>query len=417
MDLILENIRCFAGRHQIPIKPLTFLIGENSTGKTTFLAALSAVYDFGFPLRPRFNAAPYSLGNYDTIATYKVGRHGSSKSFSLGYASGVERGDSATPWSAEVPEIVATYTEHEGTIVLDKLAGRDTDLEVSVSFPGVDEPNRYSVHGTYKQQAFEFDGPAPGRIGDLSDIIALTYPRKSDDRTIGAEAYTRLIIFLNSIRHRRAMSIAPIRSKPRRTYDQITEEFTPEGDHVPFALARILANDSSKASLDLFGRESGLFKQIEVRKLGDKISDPIQVMVTHTNQSANLLDVGYGVSQALPVVVESTRSESNDILLQQPEVHLHPRAQAALGSFLVDMNRIGKNFVVETHSDYILDRVRLEVARVKISPEQVGILYFEKHHNETKVYPISLDEKGNVLDAPATYREFFLRELDDLLDR
>jgi hypothetical protein len=56
MELILENVRCFAGEHTVRIRPLTILVGENSSGKSTFLAALSAVCDpVGFPMQPSFN--------------------------------------------------------------------------------------------------------------------------------------------------------------------------------------------------------------------------------------------------------------------------------------------------------------------------------------------------------------------------
>src|SRR5260370_23850787 len=87
MRLIIENIRTFADRHEIPIRPLTILTGENSSGKTTLLACLSAVTArHGFPLDPGFNEQPYSLGSYDNIATMGNGASGRAKTFSLGWA-------------------------------------------------------------------------------------------------------------------------------------------------------------------------------------------------------------------------------------------------------------------------------------------------------------------------------------------
>ncbi len=103
-----------------------------------------------------------------------------------------------------------------------------------------------------------------------------------------------------------------------------------------------------------FGEQAGLFKKVDIKKLGDSLADPFQIMVTTNGIPANLIDVGYGVSQALPVVVQSMLAAKEQmLLLQQPEVHLHPKAQAALGSFFVDLVASGnKEFVVETHSDY-----------------------------------------------------------------
>src|SRR5262245_61011713 len=65
----IENVRCFQGKYDVPLAPLTLLVGENSTGKSTFLAIISAMTGKkGFPISTEFNAPPYDLGGYDTIA-------------------------------------------------------------------------------------------------------------------------------------------------------------------------------------------------------------------------------------------------------------------------------------------------------------------------------------------------------------
>ena len=79
MEIILDNIRSFCGRHSVELRPLTFLVGENSTGKSTFLAVLAAASDPNFPSsRPALDVPPFDLGSYDSIATYKGGRFGRS---------------------------------------------------------------------------------------------------------------------------------------------------------------------------------------------------------------------------------------------------------------------------------------------------------------------------------------------------
>ena len=217
----------------------------------------------------------------------------------------------------------------------------------------------------------------------------------------------------------RVKSIAPIRTKPRRTYDDIADDFSPEGDHIPVILARLLAKgdqDSAAQSLHNvlieFGKESGLFTDIEPKRLGKRQSSPFQIMVKIAGPANNLSDVGYGVSQSLPVVVESIiASKDQRLLLQQPEVHLHPRAQSALASFFAKLVATGnKQFVLETHSDFIVDRIRQEVARGLLSPKDVILLFFSKEGPETTIYPIALDNKGNILNAPPIYRNFFLKE-------
>ncbi|UCF15306.1 MAG: AAA family ATPase, partial [Phycisphaerales bacterium] len=71
MHILLENFRCFSGkRNRIPIRPLTILVGENSTGKTSLMAAAAALSNLQtFPLRPSFNSPPFALGSYETIAS------------------------------------------------------------------------------------------------------------------------------------------------------------------------------------------------------------------------------------------------------------------------------------------------------------------------------------------------------------
>jgi predicted ATPase len=97
---------------------------------------------------------------------------------------------------------------------------------------------------------------------------------------------------------------------------------------------------------------------------------------------------------------------------------LHPRAQAALGSFFCQMVKAAdRRLVIESHSDFIVDRVRQEVAAGTIPPDWVRIIFFHREGYETTVYPLRLDAEGNILDCPAFYREFFLREELRLLSR
>jgi len=124
------------------------------------------------------------------------------------------------------------------------------------------------------------------------------------------------------------------------------------------------------------------------------------------------VDVGYGVSQALPIVVDSILAPKNSvILIQQPEVHLHPRAQAALGKFFCTLAVADKKrFVIETHSDYLVDRARLSVASNVIPANDVTIAFLERKGLDVNLHQLSVDAQGNVLNPPQAYRAFFLEE-------
>ncbi len=74
-----------------------------------------------------------------------------------------------------------------------------------------------------------------------------------------------------------------------------------------------------------------------------------------------------------------------------------------------------KTVVVETHSDYLVDRLRLEVKQAHLRPEDLKILYLEKNGSCTSLHVLEVDLQGNVLNAPDGYRDFFLHEQFDLL--
>jgi energy-coupling factor transporter ATP-binding protein EcfA2 len=423
VELRLENVRCFAGKHIIPLKPLTILVGENSSGKSTLLAALSVMCDSGFPLYPEFNQSPYNLGNFQTIATHQGRKNGSAPTFSLGFKGG---GDE-------------TLRSVEATYVLDRRRTALSELlierpEGTAALRLLREAAHYEIKvnpsstSNWLRQKFRVPVGLQGgsREPGFTDLFIDRYRRGDKGNKAKLERLETVVEAFRELELTSAVSIAPIRTKPRRTYDEVAKDYSPEGDHIPLLLARILGvgadskgEESLLMNLKRFGEESGLFKDIDIRNLGDQPGDPFQVMITVSGRPTNLLDVGYGVSQALPVVIESIlAADGNLLLLQQPEVHLHPRAQAALGSFFVDMVvHHEKSFILETHSDYIVDRIRMEIADGKLPSEAFLILYLERNGTETTVYPITVDSLGNLNGVPPTYREFFLREEMNLLTR
>lgn len=216
---------------------------------------------------------------------------------------------------------------------------------------------------------------------------------------------------------------APIRSNPRRTYEPIQLSLDPEGSYVPTLLANLHDQDKKKwrqlkERLEAVGRESGLFNQIQVKRFGG-LTEPFQLQVKNRiGRNSNLIDVGYGVSQILPILTELFRTDEQQMmfLLQQPEAHLHPSAQAALGNLFCDVASSNRQLVVETHSDFILDRVRYLVRQQKFKSKDVSIIYFEQKEDDVKMHNISVDKYGNLENTPPEYRSFFLEETNRVLD-
>ena len=416
MDLHLRDVRCFRGPHTIPIRPFTILVGENSSGKSTVLAMLAAISDYDAPFAIDFNREPYELGGFDNIASRDGATDIRPPEFVVGYDI-PQRAGSATKASVR-----ASFSSNNGVPALRYLEGTSDAGTLVLTLQG--GRIRGSMTLPDDGDGHEFDQPLPAPFPDSANWLLVSLVERS---VASAERLSK-VFALNETLFRslpRTRSLAPIRSKPQRTHDRLRNDFQPEGSHVPYLLKAKLAERTTRdrtaliQSVAHYGRESGLFESIKIRQLGDSSGDPFQLHVETGGLQSNLADVGYGVSQVLPVVVESLITDIwRRIIIQQPEVHLHPKAQAALGSFFARIvAKERKSFVVETHSDYFLDRVRKEVANRTLKPSDVQILYFERTAGSTRLYPLSLDAMGNVQQAPASYRQFFIDEELGLLMR
>lgn len=216
---------------------------------------------------------------------------------------------------------------------------------------------------------------------------------------------------------------APVRSSPRRVYTPTDQSRSPEGQHTPQVIFKIKETDPARwvkirQGLERFGQMSGLFSKIDVSRYRKSGSSPFHINVTLKGKQSNLIDVGYGISQALPLLADMLESPPRSaFLFQQPEVHLHPRAQAALGSFLAQYVSAHRSsyVIAETHSDYLIDRIRYEVRNGVVRSSDVSILYFEAAGTDVKISQIDLDDEGNIVKAPPTYRDFFVLEQMKLL--
>lgn len=434
MKLYLENVRSFEGWHEIPIAPATVLLGENSAGKTTLLGMLSVVHNEGFPSGGNlFNQFPFELGAYKTIASNKK----TVKHFSVGFQAVSRNSIRRQKVGQETPKsmgLIAAFRENAGLPVLCHVFAWDGDVAVAFFEEGFKQLNRSSqinLPASLKiTSLMSEDENAQGLTLQRLSRMAYEQRDKLKKSTKDEENREEEVDFLM---HRltgsfmrwgglSAMAFAPMRSRPKRTYDQLSDEFSPEGDHVPLLLARATDPNNKQAAalhdaLRDFGHYSEMFSDIEVKQLGKGSGDPFQVQVKIGTKTPNLMDVGYGVSQVLPLIVDAQRAgPQTTLLLQQPEVHLHPKAQAALGSMIKDwVSKSKKTVVVETHSDYLVDRLRLEVKRGNLKPSDVQIYFLEKSGTQTKRHALEIDAQGNVLNTPKGYRDFFLREQMALL--
>ncbi len=446
-QITLKNFRCFREEQTARLAPLTLLVGENSTGKTSFLAMIRALWDVAFAQHdPDFKEAPYDLGSFDDIAYYRAGKGGRATTFDAGFSINPAsiRRKNRRAVNGHTYHFDVTFKK-KGTVpapVKMRLARNDVWSEIQVGAKALKAefgtargawgiptmlsgPAVIDAHVIFIISFAVFNKAFGDQEGEAKPIILQGSDLPTD------EDLEQLRKLAEGFRHRdwdyygeRPYASAPVRSKPHRTYDPARTTRDPGGDHIPMFLASMYLQDKEqwatfKAALENFGQESGLFDEITVKPLGEREGGPFQVHIKKYGSKGrlkgpqrNLIDVGYGVSQALPIITELLRPDASPaFLLQQPEVHLHPSAQAALGSLFC---RIApqRQLIVETHSDHLLDRVRMDIrdGTTPLKPEDVSILFFDRGDLDVTIHSLRIDEEGNILNAPPNYRKFFLEE-------
>ena len=449
-SVTIENFRCFGDQQTVPLAPLTLLVGPNSTGKTSFMALIRAMWDVAFRNTvPNFIEEPYNLGSFQDIAHRRGDSSGQPVEFGAGFEHSSSRpGGHPISFSAVFENRTGTPFPTKRTISHGTISHGGLAFEVYLDTDGEHNLELHWDGGSIRRRR---DSGHSRRYSDGAVLLPLAlafFDAAYEDQpttTIedGAESVVthpvareglpdlgpleRMIFEFwdHDERQSRPFASAPIRSRPRRTYDPIRVTQDPEGEYIPSYLASLSRRRSTewhkiKTALEAFGQGSGLFEEIHVRSFGNTDGDPFQIMVRLPGDGSqvhlrNLVDVGYGVSQSLPVLTELLSDNApSTYLLQQPEVHLHPTAQAALGSLFGNIAAKGVQMLVETHSDYLLDRIRMDVRDGKgeptLKPEDVSILYFERSGTSVRIHPIWIDENGNVKDAPNSYGEFFMSE-------
>ena len=451
MDRItLKNFRCFREEQSARLAPLTLLVGENSTGKTSFMAMIRALGDVAYSDdAPSFKENPYDLGSFDEIAHYRGGRGG-------GRADTIEAGFDAVPYvkPGMPPHLARNDQPYRFEVIFERKGTAPFPAKMRLASGGVWAEVRMqnqawrlrygTPEGTWERAEsvnteMNTDGYA-ATLPPLYDLLLRTTVREPliaegdvgtplSESGLPADADQTLVKRLfgsyrhGRLRHVRAYASGPVRSRPRRTYDTSPPRPDAEGDHVPMYLHDVYINDRRhwkelKKALERFGTDARLFDEISIKPLGRRSSEPFQLEVRKYGRRAkgpwrNLIDVGYGVSQVLPVIAELFRpGRSRVFLLQQPEVHLHPSSQAALGTLFCQVAGLDRQLIVETHSDHLLDRVRMDVrdGATDLKPEDVSILFFERSDLEVNIHSLRIDQEGNVLDAPPSYGRFFLQE-------
>lgn len=157
---------------------------------------------------------------------------------------------------------------------------------------------------------------------------------------------------------------------------------------------------------------------INVQSVGERSRDLFEVRLLDRRRGnvidVALTDVGFGISQILPFIVQSLAGEKQTITIEQPEVHIHPRLQADLGDLLAATIKEprGHRFVIETHSEHLVLRMQRLVREGTLIPDDISILYVSRGKKGSHVERLHLDDDGDFIDQwPGGFFPERLREL------
>ncbi|MBF0337360.1 MAG: AAA family ATPase [Nitrospirae bacterium] len=426
--LYVENFRGFTKQY-IPLKDVNFFLGENSTGKTSILALIKLFFSPDFWLNKDFNAEEYQFGNYGDIAS--VNAKGIDY-FRVGFISCSERQS-----EGEVPKsdiflmefreedgipVIYKYCCIQGLNVFQSLFANKT-IKYWISKIEYGKKPLKAIKQTFEswlvsdlnEANFKKLKKPPSGYKEMPDGILMS------NMLSGLMKKDKYLQYnLNGFDFvKEVVWIAPLRSKPKKTYDQINFVFSSEGEHTPFLIRKILKDKNSELSqkflksLKEYGEESGLFKDIEINSFGEHPASPFELKIVTEDKSLNVCNVGYGVNQSLPVLVELfARPKNIWYAIQQPEVHLHPRAQAALGDVFFNVAlKEKKRFFIETHSDFIVDRFRLNVNKNKDCGIESQVIFFEQKNGVNTAQSIEILPDGKYQEGmPESFYSFFIKE-------
>lgn len=415
--LHIENLKSLSGRHDIPLAPLTLVYGQNSAGKSAVLRGLQLfmhavktgqhdaldLWRRAFPdIRP------------ESVITWDPDTHNEFESWTRELALGVEyptskNGDTA---SAELRFSRSDHGPWHASAMSVGAADDPAHKEFHFNLDDVDPVLREDFGDVFpKWRAREWSGAArpegwEGWADREVDYELFGHPNHQVQRALFRLA-GQLTYF------------GPHRGAPDRAYTPVADEAivgpdswgdwaTPQRSFAGFMEFELLNQMLDQLDIPHQFEPSFKAKGGEVGVSGWHLTDRRSKAPVTPDQ------VGYGVSQLLPIVHACILATQRVIAIEEPELHLHPRLQAKLGNLFTFSLKRGNQIIVETHSESILLRVRRLVRAGKLRPNEVAVLYVDNPDDgDVFVRRMRLGAQGELLDPWPT--GFFDDSLADVL--
>lgn len=388
-----------------------FLVGDNSSGKSSILHLINIVSQTDLHGIPRLDSQ-YYVDREDFFSPY------------FGYAD-VEIGFSHSDGSTNIGRIITLKRIKSASAYFVRsctFAGADFAMSLRVRGSDIygrvkrldglpDKNSLQAIHhnnsGFHRlKQSFD------AKLNETSSLFPALVELAPD---IAKQSDCMDVIFAQPMQNSR--HIGPMRGRPEGFY-AFDRRIKATGGHFATLLDDVSTTSPNECDdyVKSFGKESGLFDDLTVSRITKSIPNaPLNVTVKRNGRNFLLNQVGIGVSQVAPIIAETLAAakgviNSHLFLIQQPELHLHPRAQAALGEYIFNVSRKGIRFCIETHSDFLIDRFRSKM-RDKNDGEKATIVYCTNDDYGNHAAHIQIDKDGKLLNPPEGYLEFFINEL------
>ncbi|RST86485.1 DUF3696 domain-containing protein [Aquibium carbonis] len=232
--------------------------------------------------------------------------------------------------------------------------------------------------------------------------------------------------------------LGPLRSPPRRVYQWSGDSPPDVGQQGESAIAALLSaaaegrklnrgHKRSKMRFDEFIAswlvDLGIIANFRVKAVAEGRKEyEVLVKTQTTAPEVKLTDVGFGVSQVLPALVQAFYSPvGSTVWMEQPEIHLHPKAQSVLAdAFISAIHSYEEGaprrtqLVIETHSEHFLNRLQRRVAEGAIQKEEVAVYFVRNRRGFTEIEDLQINEDGEIINWP---ENFFGDEMEDISAR
>lgn len=419
--LDVSGFKSINQEQSIEIKPLTILAGANSSGKSSIMQALLLLkqtfdvnYDPGPLLLNGSNVKFTSTKQF--FAKTKANSFSSTLSIGIYLKSGFGAKNLYRRTNKGIDLFETIYRDRSGTLSVRSDMNQDqiSDIFQKLNIDkDLDAAIRESENARF----------AVERLNGFLDVTAILDTARI---RIGGSRRNFDNVQLH-LAVREIIHIPGWRGNPERAYPVTATGPLFPGNFETYVASIISKWQSEKneEKINLLGRQLellGLTWKVKVQSLNET---QIEIRVGRlpkstkggTQDTVNITDVGFGVSQTLPVVVALLAAKPGQIVyIEQPELHLHPRAQNNLSNLLAEAAKRGVQVVVETHSSLLLLGIQSLIAEGKLDSKLVKLHWFTRPDGFTKIESADLDELGAFGDWPEDFADVSLEAQSRYLD-